>query len=580
MKRVNNSLVLTFLLVAVGNTHAVELPETTADSQRHIDRLERQRQREEIQNEKAREMRIQQNGFARDGLPDTPKGVSRHQFRIKEVIVVDDDKYEFSPQRNAIIASYTNSDMGEQEVLLLVKELTNFYIEKGYVTTLVTIVPGSLRTEKLILKVLWGKTAGFLYNGKVPGWREEMRLFSAMPFSTGNALNISDIDQGLDNLMRVSPDDKLQIQPTDVSGYSMVVHQGEPVFPLSVHAGINNSGPREEGWNQYYLNSSLRNILGLNDIFSYYYSWNDLDARTDSQAAKNFSVSVPLGYWSFDSSYYKSKYKKVIGGNYGGYVSDGQSERISFKASRTLYRNANGKYTGYIKVEKRDNQNNIMGFPIAVSSKNYSSVNSGLTWVGGIAGGWGYYDLSITTGVPWFNSAGKNDSDLAGFDINYKKYNGILSWSKRLASSDSGRFGLEYELNSGFQFTNDRLVSEAKYSLGDEFTVRGFKESGVSAERALWLSHTLRTPVTINYARIYQISPFTGFDIGMARRNCPASVSVCDRDYMSGATVGIKASGKDFSGSLASAWPVKKPASLKNSKIDNQALYFNLDVGF
>lgn len=580
MGKVNNSIVLTILLAGIGQANAVESQGITPEPQRNFDRLERQRQRDEIRNEKSRERRIQQEDSTRGGLLDTTTGVSKYHFTIKEIIVLDDDKYQFSPERNAIINAYLNSRMGEQEILLLVKELTNFYISRGYITTQVTIVPGSLRTEKLVLKVLWGKISGFSYNGQEPGWREKIRLFSAMPFSTANRLNISDIDQGLDNLLRVSPGDKLQIAATEVSGYSLIDHQGDSIFPLSLHAGINNSGTRDMGWNQYYLNTSLRNIMGVNDTFGYYYSYNDLNADTDSQYVKNFSFSFPLGYWSFDSSYYKSKYKKVIGGDYGGYVSNGQSERMSFKVSRTLYRNANGKYSGYIKVEKKDAQNYIFGYPIAVSSKNYSNLNTGLTWVGGMAGGWAYFDLSMTAGTPWFNAAWKKDNDLQGFDIDYKKYNGMSSWSKRLATLKNGIITFDYELNGGFQFTNDRLVSDVKYSLGDEFTVRGYKDDIVSAERALWLSNTVKMPTKINYARVYQISPFTGFDIGMAKRNCPATASSCDRDYMSGAAVGIKVAGKDFSGSLASAWPVKKPASLNNTKIDNQTLYFNLDIGF
>ncbi|UIA87602.1 ShlB/FhaC/HecB family hemolysin secretion/activation protein [Erwinia tracheiphila] len=580
MRLINFFIVAPLFFASSGYAYSAEKLNEIPIPQRDLDRLERQSQQDVIRNEKLREQRIQQDNAIRDNLFDTSDKKSRHKFKIKEILVEDDDQYEFSSERNAIINAYINTEMGEQEVLNLVKELTNFYIGRGYVTTQVTIVPGSLRSEKLVLKVLWGHISGFLHNDEEPGWRDKMRLFSAMPFATGKRLTMSDIDQGMDNLLRVSPGDRLQIVPTENSGHSLINHYGGPVFPLSVHTGINNSGSRAAGWHQYYLNTSLRNVLGLNDSIGYYYSYNDLDADTDSQSAKSFSFSMPLGYWSFDANYHKSQYFKVIGGNFGGYASDGQSERLSFKVSRTLFRNADGKFTGYAKIEKRKNENNIFGFPIDISSKDYSNLNMGIAWVGSMAGGWTYIDLSMTAGVSWFNSAWKQDSDLEGFDLDYKKYNGMLSWSKRIAAFENGRVGLDYELNSGFQYTNDVLVSDARYSMGDEFSVRGFKEDIVSAERALWISNTLKMPFVINYARIYQISPFTGLDIGIAQKNCPSSVSGCDRDYMSGAAVGVKASGKDFSGSLTSAWPVKRPASLSHRKIDNQTLYFNLDVGF
>lgn len=270
----------------------------------------------------------------------------------------------------------------------------------------------------------------------------------------------------------------------------------------------------------------------------------------------------------------------MIGGTYGGYTSDGKSERSSFKASRTLFRNAEGKTSGYVKIEKRENKNAIFGYPIAVSSKDYASVNTGINWVGSLLGGWGYIDIGMTAGIPWFSSAWKDDRDLDGFDIDYKKYNGSVTWNKQIASFYEGVLAIEYELNSGFQFTNDRLVSDSKYSLGDEYTVRGFKDMTISADRALYLSNTIKFPLQIRYARIYQISPFTGFDLGMARTNCPVNMDTCERDYMSGATAGVKMTGKDFSTSFTAGWPIKKPASLDGSRIDDYALYFNFDVGF
>lgn len=581
MKKIHN--IITFIIVinsCVNLAYAANTGTQLNEAQRALDRIDKEKQRQLITNEKQREQQIKQDTLAQEEGKSPAAGSAANKFKIDTIVIENDDEFEFSAARNAILKRFRGTLLGQREILQLAKELTDFYINRGYVTTQVTIVPGSLRSGKLVLKVLWGKTSGFLHNSEQPGWREKLRLFSAMPFTKEKILNMRDIDQGLDNLLRVSPSDRLLIEADKKHGYSLINHQGEDVFPLSVYLGVNNSGYRSAGWYQYYLNSSLKNILGLNDTLSYYYSWNDLYADSDSQSAKSFSFNIPVGYWLLDASYYKSNYYKMIGGSYGGYSSDGQSERLSLKIGRTLFRNAAGKYSAWLKAEKRSNKNNIMNFPIAVSSKDYSSLSGGLSWVGSLAGGWSYLEASMTTGMPWFGSAWRQDSDLTGFDIDYKKYNGTLSWSRRLATAINGRLGLDYELSSGFQYSNDRLVSDAKYSLGDEFTVRGFKENIVSAEKALWLSNTLKAPLQINYARIISLAPFIGFDTGMARNNCIVSASVCKTDYMSGAAVGIKVNGKDFSGSVTTAWPVIIPASLKNSNKDNYTLYLNLSAGF
>ena len=419
-----------------------------------------------------------------------------------------------------------------------------------------------------------------LYNGEHPNWRDKLRQFSAMPFANEKRLNIQDIDQALDNLLRVAPYDQLEIQPTERSGYSLINHKSEGVFPLSLYAGVNNSGSRDSGWYQYSLNTSLKNIIGINDTLSFYYAWNDLNADSDSQSVKSFSLNFPLGYWNFDTSFYQSEYEKLIGGNAGGYLSYGHSKRFSFKTSRMLFRNSEGKTSAYIKLEKRVNRNFIIDYPIAISSKDYTQFTSGVSWVGSIASGWGYVDLSMTAGIPWFSAAWKDDPDLAGFDLDYKKYNGSLSWSKRLVNLFNGRLAVDYDLNGGFQFSNDVLVSDAKSSIGDEYSVRGYKEDIVSAERTAWIANTFKFPLAINYARFNSITPFVGFDIGMARKNCPPSVKSCQHEYMSGAAAGIRLTAKDFSASFTTGWPVTKPASLKNSKTDNYTVYLSANIGF
>lgn len=572
-------LVMAAVAAAFPVTAAESLP-VISDAQRSLDRLQKNEQKEFIEQEKQREKNYQANEAARK-IEETEKFISTgHRFKINKIIIQDDKRYADSPQRYAIIARYLDTLMGEAEILNLTRDLTNFYISKGYVTSQVTIVPGSLSEGTLTLKVLWGKIDSFLYNNEKPSWRNKMRQFSAMPFSTDKRLAMIDIDQALDNLLSVAPDDKLSIQSAERDGYSYLNHHSKGVFPLSVYLGLNNSGYRDAGWYQYSVNTSLKNIIGLNDTLSYYYAYNDLKAKSDSQSVKSFSLNFPLGYWKFDTSFYQSQYKKVVGGQYGGYASDGKSKRLSFKTSRMLFRNAAGKTSAYVKVEKRSNRNFISDYPIAISSKDYTHFTSGVSWVGGIADGWGYLDISMTAGIPWFSAAWKEDEDLTGFDLDYKKYNGSLSWSKRMFNFFNGRVGLDYDFNGGFQFSNDVMVSEAKSSIGDEYTVRGYKESSVTAERTAWIANTVKLPIVINYAGLYSVTPFVGFDMGMARSNCPPSVKTCTHDYMSGAATGIKLAAKNISTAFTAGWPVKKPASLQNSHIDNYTIHFSANIGF
>ncbi|WP_265101145.1 POTRA domain-containing protein, partial [Yersinia proxima] len=85
----------------------------------------------------------------------------------------------------------------------------------------------------LTLQVLWGKIASFSVEGETPSFSDKTRLFSAMPFSQGKKLNISDIDQGLDNLLRVSKTARLEIIPSEESSYSVLDLKNSDYFPIS-----------------------------------------------------------------------------------------------------------------------------------------------------------------------------------------------------------------------------------------------------------------------------------------------------------------------------------------------------------
>lgn len=548
-------------------------------NKQELDRLERQNNQYLIEEAKRTEKFLQQQRTQRESEPGVGVGASSSvTFKIDKIEIMNDDLFASSPEREAIIERYQGRELGKAEIFMVVKELTDFYISRGYVTTLLGIEPGNIKNGVLKLRVLWGKINDFRVNGQAPTFRERTRLFSAYPFAQSKILNMQDIDQAVENLLRVSHSDNIQVEPSVLDGASDLNLLTQPLFPFAVSAGVNNSGTEAEGWQQYYGSITTKNIAGLNDIFNAYYSENNLKNNNDNQRAWSLSYSLPLGYWGFDTSYYKSTYDKTIGGDFGQYASDGSSERSSVRISRMLSRNASGKTSGWVKVEKRDNDNRFENTQIDVSSKRYTTLSSGLTYVGGLMNGWFYGDLSATAAMPWFGAAWKGDRDLEGFDLNYVKYNGIASWTRPLFQS--GRLGGVYELSTGFQYTPDTLVSEAKMTLGDEFTVRGFKDSYLMVDSGAWIANTLQLPFDINLAGISQFTPYLGYDFGFSKDNCPKGVNTCDSQFMMGAAVGAKLTGNYFSSNLTAGWPVKKPDSMDGNTVDNTVVYYKLEVNF
>lgn len=577
--KIKSLVVLSFFCLYSTASLSIE-PGNMSDSTRELDRMIRERTLENVNKEKWINNEIMKNNknIVDEDLLSNPAVANGRKFFIKEILIDNDDKYANSKQRNEIIKKFENKELGKSDILELVKELTDFYIGKGYSTTLLTIKEGNLRTQKITLKVLWGKINKALVEDKDPTLSQKMRIYDALPFHKNEVLNVSDIDQALDNLLRISYGTKIKIIPDDEEGYSNLNFSGMEYDILNLGLKLNNSGRKESGWNQYSGTMGLNNFIGFNDILSFYYGYNDLKQKSDSQKSWSLSYSIPVGYWSFDTSYYRSEYKKIIGGNFGGYNSDGNSERYSNRINRVLFRNNNHKLSAYTSIDVKNNLNRIHELVIDVSSKRYSNITFGINDVTTIWGGGTYWDLSLTKGTPWFGSAWVNDPDLLGFDIDFHKINGLLSWSKKIHQFDI--FSVNYDLTASFQYSKDVLVSDQNISIGDEYSVRGFKEDSISGNKGGYVSNTVKFPVYINKFSGVSIVPFVGYDVGYVKNNCSKYVNSCEGEFISGGSVGLKLNQKYLSSSLSAGWPITKPKSLRNRDVDNIAIYYRVGLNF
>lgn len=537
-----------------GDMHLAQAVVSPArDMRQDLDRLQHQQQQGHIQQEIEREREIQEQNRAAapEAAASAPASEKGMKFPISDIVLLGDD--DPGPEVETILAGFRGTQMGSAEIMQVVRALTNHYISKGFVTTVVTVRPGKLTDGKLELEVKWGTIRGVTIDGKAPeGVRDHLRLFSALPFAEGDVLRMDDIDQAVDNLMKAGGSDKIRIIAADDLGGSRldVVTSAPRTFALS--AGINNSGQQQEGWNQYSGSLGVNNLLGLNDTLSTYYAQQDYKDPDNLQQIASINYSVPIGKWGIDASWYGSRYEKNIGGDFGRYLSEGSSQRYNLRASRMLNRDASGKTSAYVKVGVRDNENSIAGRELEVSTKIYSELTGGMTHVGTLGGGWLYGDLSLTAGVPWFGAAWRNDPDLAAFDTDYIKLNGMLTWSRpfKVAGVD-----FQYELGSGFQYSENSMVTDAQLSLGDEYTVRGFKDIAFYGDSGAWMSNTLRLPLRTAMLGGMELAPFVGYDMGFVNANRPGQAP----DYLIGAAVGLRFSGKYFSSSLTYGWPLMAP---------------------
>ncbi len=246
------------------------------------------------------------------------------------------------------LAHYAGQCVGKQGLDMLVKGLSQAILARGYVTTRVLLPEQDLSTGTLKLSLI----PGVIRHVRFADEKLRATWKTAFPTGDGELLNLRELEQGLEQMKRVTSQDvSMQIVPADVPGESDVVLDVKRGKPWTVVASIDNSGTRPTGRLQGNLSLGIDNPLGLNDIFNIGVS-QDLefgDKRLGSHGWNGF-YSIPWGYWTAALSAYTNTYYQQIAGVNQTFIASGNSKTIDFKLNRVLSRSQNDVFGAQFRL--------------------------------------------------------------------------------------------------------------------------------------------------------------------------------------------------------------------------------------
>lgn len=153
------------------------------------------------------------------------------KFLIKRIYLRNTTKSEkplVNPKKiKNIIQSYENKELDISDLRELVKKLNEEYVKKGYITTKIFLEPNQNISEGIVkLVALEGKIEDIVIDNDTA--KDKRKEFFAFTNERNKVLNISHIDNGIDNLNRVeSVNAKLNIVPGEKQGYSKVIVETE-----------------------------------------------------------------------------------------------------------------------------------------------------------------------------------------------------------------------------------------------------------------------------------------------------------------------------------------------------------------
>jgi hemolysin activation/secretion protein len=429
------------------------------------------------------------------------------------------------------------------------------YLDKAYIAPKLSLLPQNVKSGILQIKVQEKKLGKLEYKSIEEGFNKE--LFWAFPSS--NILSLSDMNQGIKNLNRLSSNKaKLQLIERQDGIVDAIVHN-QKSKPWKLLFSVDNTSSNRDGRVIGNATAAFDNFLGINDSWIISSSYKPDENKENQDQSKYFMYKQPFGYNMF-SVYYKSvelKYLTKLQVNYHPIFVD--SEILGFKFDRDLESTPSRNVKITNKLEKKLNFLALRGIPISNYNKSFVSLTSMLenSWL--------------------------MDNKLLTLKVGFKKGLGLLGGERETSNGKNPRFLMlklatelknniqikegetliyKAELDSQYSFSN--IYDTEKTTFGGYNTVRGYPVSTISG----YTGFNLRQDF-IYHKKDFPIQPFAILDLAYARN--------IDDMFISSVGFGVKGNIKHLNYELLYARPLF--GSFGQDR-DNNELYFSLSAGF
>ena len=493
-------------------------------------------------------------------VPEQPQPASSagpcfdiHHIDINGATLISDKK------KKEFELSYVNQCIGMGKINQLINDISDWYIQRGYITSRAFITEQDLSLGELHIAVLEGRLEKIQLEGA-----PSRQLKMAFPGLEGGILNLRDIEQGMEQINRVrSQPVQIEILPSEKPGYSIVSLTATPEFPLSVSLNFDNSGQKSTGTGQFSGSLTGNNLLGLAD--KWLVSGGRSSDFSSSHDAQNFqaSVSLPYGYSLFDYSYSWSNYLSTINNNGFNWASTGDSVTHRLNLSRVLFRNGDIKTGASVGLSHQISNNYLNDAKLASSSRKLTSLLFGVNHTQKILGGVATLNPTFSHGVPWLGAEDDNGKNGDMPKAEFKKWSINGSFQLPVAND-------LWWLSSVYgQWSPDRLYGSERLTIGGESSVRGFKEQYLSGDNGGYLRNELNYTL-FTLPLIGQVSSVVALDGGWLQKD---GKDPWASGTLWGAAVGLSSANRYYSSQFTVGTPVKYPDWLAP---DHLSIYYRI----
>jgi hemolysin activation/secretion protein len=400
-----------------------------------------------------------------EGLNSAVAEAGKHALSLESVAGYG--SLTFAPR---YLKKYHGQCVGREGMNLIVHRVTALIIKNGYSTTRVGIPEQDMSQGVLHLSLIPGIISSIRF--AEPNIRGTWR--NAFPTGAGKLLNLRDLEQGLEQMKRVSSQDvDMQIMPGMNLGESDVVLRVKRIKPWKATSNLDDSGLKSTGQYQVGLNLALDNLLGLSDIFNMGYT-HDADGNPGQYGTRgrSFYYSIPYGYFTFTTTGSKYFYHEQVAGNVSAFVSSGDSSNIDLKVEYLFYRDQSEKDSLAYRTGKYFSESFLNGTPIDVQRRDNSFAEVGYIRKQYIGSAQLNGSLTYRWGEPWYGAERDSPGALSGGPTYYYGLE-VLDLTFASPVKMLG-LGMRYTGTLHAQTSPDTLFPTEDIAIGSRYTVRGF----------------------------------------------------------------------------------------------------------
>jgi hemolysin activation/secretion protein len=167
--------------------------------------------------------------------------------------------------RKKITDEFAGRCLNVGDIEKILTEITKYYIDNGFISARAYLSTQDLGKGRLDILVVEGVVNKLIIDDEGVG---SVSIRNIFPGVEGKILNLRDLEQGIDQINRLSSNNaKLDIQPGESPGESTVVVHNQPKSRFHFGVSIDNQGQNSTGKTQTGITGGFENLLGLNDFF-------------------------------------------------------------------------------------------------------------------------------------------------------------------------------------------------------------------------------------------------------------------------------------------------------------------------